>query len=280
MKSVMGLLFLACYVCVAHADYTLMVNEFRGGKERLRWQPLADYLSQQIGEKVNIRLSKPSFMIKRSAMADFFLANPVITLKVMDHYGFQPIAMLNHKQSGHTLSGLIIVGADSEITALSQIKGKRVAVVNKKNAAGGFIFQAYELLKAGFDPTQDFKSFQEIQNQNAIIFRVMKGQFDVGFVRTGQLQRYAQEQGLAALKLRVINQKGGDNRSTELFPHWAFSAKESVSKAVVAKVKKALMAMTADTPASQQANIRGFVELGDYNKLRRIMRQLKVYDVQ
>ena len=277
VKWFLGLIWF--FASVASADYTLMINEFRGGKESARWQPLADYLTKEIGKKVNIISNKPSGIIKRSRKADFFLANPVITVKVIDAHGFKPIATLNHKTAGSTLSGQIIVRDDSPIRDLSQISGKKVAVVNKKNAAGGFIFQAYELLKAGFDPEKDFKAFWEIQNQNAIIFRVLKGQLDVGFIRTGQLNRFAKENtSLDISKIRILNKQGDSNRSTELFPHWAFSAKNSVPASVVDKVKTALMSMTPVTPASKKANIKGFVKLGDYAGFKNVMIKLKVYN--
>jgi len=282
MRCFKGLSWVFVCVCVSvsnvAADYTLMLNEFRGGKEKVRWQPLADYLTQQLGQAVKIRSIKPSGIVKRSKRADFILANPVVTNKVADQYGFKPIATLNHKKSGSQLSGLIIVREDSPIHNLQGLKGKKVAVVNKKNAAGGFMFQAYELFKIGFDPAKDFQSFLEIQNQNAIILRVIKGQLDAGFVRSGQLQQLLkQNKKVDMSQVRILNQQGDENRSTELFPHWAFSAKQDMPADVVAKVKQALLEMTPDMLASQSANIKGFVAPGDYGLLKIVMEKLKVH---
>jgi len=176
---------LGCHLIVHAEHYHFGVLDFQGNKVTMqRWQQLSTYLSSVIDKKVSVLAIKNSPLTIRAKNFDFILTNPVATEMIAEEFNYEVIATLNHSKQGPLYAGVIIVHEDSDIHDLKDIAKKRVGVVNMDYAAGGYTFQAYELVKAGLDPIDDFKYFIELNNQIAIIKHVINKNVDVGFIRT------------------------------------------------------------------------------------------------
>jgi len=278
------LLFLSCFIIstflVNAEHYHFGVLDFQGNKVTMqRWQQLSTYLSSAIDKKVSVLALKNSPLTIRAKSFDFILTNPVATEMIADEFDYEIIATLNHSKQGPLYAGVIIVHEDSEISSLQDIAKKRVGVVNMDFAAGGYIFQAYELVKAGLEPAEDFKYFIELNNQIAIIKHVNNKNIDAGFIRTGMLEDI--QEGLVDLDvshLKMINQQNGIidyPRSTSVYPHWGFLVSPSVPDKVKQVVKKALLELSPNHPSALAANIKGFVSAKDYSVIKQAINSLK-----
>ena len=156
--------------------------------------------------------------------------------------------------------------------------GKRVGVVDLESAAGGYLFQAYELVKVGLIPERDFANFVVIPDQKAIAYAVVNQTVDAGFIRTGMLEAL-QDSDLDTSQLRILHEQTGIikyPRSTDVYPHWGFLVSKDIPGEIKEIVQNALLALEPDDIASKNAGISGFVEPSDYQKIKLIMRTLKV----
>lgn len=120
---------------------------------------------------------------------DFILANPLSTVQLQRLHDTSILATLARPNTGSQFSGLIITRNDEAITTIDDMRGKTAACVNFETGAGGCLFQVFHLLEQGFDPFEDFSSFVENSSQDNIVLGVLNGTYDVGFIRTGQLER-------------------------------------------------------------------------------------------
>lgn len=264
----------------ADDEYKLLVLNFRGKKEVNRWEPLSKHLSAVVGKDIGLYSISLCGMLKRAEKMDFVLANPVLCVKLLDTHPFEAIATQNHKQLGPRFAGVIIVHQDSPIKTLEHLADKKIGVVDLKNAAGGFLFQAYELLQAGLVPERDFKKYINTPNQNAIVKHVLGKKLEAGFIRTGQLENYKKNHGDVS-QLRIINKMTHGlqfPRSTAIYPHWSFLANNKLPRHIRQKIKNALLSLDKNSKTCTSANINGFAKAGDYEKLKTVMNKLKVYD--
>ena len=267
-------------VGLAYAEpYTFAVLNFREGDAALKqWGALSDYLSQKIDAPIQLVSIKPAGMVARAAKFDFILTNPVSSIVIAEQEIHDIVATLDHKTQGSQFAGVIIVRKDSPVTELEQLAGKRVGVVDLNSAAGGFLLQAYELIKVGLIPERDFANFVVIPDQKAITYSVVNKSIDAGFIRTGMLEAL-QKTDLDTSQVRILNEQSGTiafPRSTDLYPNWGFLISKNVPADIRDSIQKALLGLTPDDSACQPAGINGFVGAVDYHKVRDIMRALHV----
>jgi len=264
----------------AHAkDIDLVVLNMKGkGATTKQWKPLAKHIGEEIGQKVAFTMLKASNFVARAGGHSILLTNPVTAVVLEDKGEFEIVATLNHAKLGTSLAGVIIVPVDSPITDLKGLAGKKVGVVNKKLAAGGFLFQANELLDAGLVSPKDFKNFQEIFNQKAIVKRVITKGLDAGFIRAGMLSQLKGSEDVS--KVRILNRMDEGlhfPRSTAIYPHWAALINKNVPAAVKAKIINSLMDIKPGSPVAKSGKMKGFVPASDYSGIKAIMKRMDVY---
>jgi len=273
-------LALVCTHIMASANQIdFMVLNMQGKKEtEKRWKPLAQYLQQELSQEVRLLTTPNTGFLRRSSDKEILLTNPVSAVIIEDTGEFEIIATLNHIKQGSTFAGVIIVHKNSSIKNLQDLAGKKVGVVNLKFAAGGFLFQANELVEAGVDPNKDFKRFIEMSNQTAIVKRVMQNQLDAGFIRTGMLESLSEE--IDVSQLRIINRKEDGliyPRSTAIYPHWGLLVRKNMPEYFKQTLLNSLLKITADSEISTTVKMKGFVPAKDYASIKSIMKKLDVY---
>lgn len=253
-----------------------------------RYRPLLEYLEAEIGRPfVLVTLSQDSqFTEVAAGNLDFTTNNPLAAVQIRRLYDTEFLATHRRPETGTEFSGLIVVRADSAMQTLEDLRGKRVACVNFQTAAAGCVFQIYHLLQAGIDPTTDFASFVENKSQDNIVLAVLNGTIDVGFIRTGQLEKM-ESTGLITSKdvLRVIEPIRDDfpyAHTTALYPEWPIAALPNTDPELVQQVKDALLNLPEDHPALKPAKISGFAPAVSYAELDQLIEtlQLKSWDVE
>ena len=259
-------------------DSAVSVNE--------RYSPLMTYLSTEIGRPVELVIlsQEDQFTKVAEGELDFTTNNPLAAVQIQRLYDTEFLVTHTRPKTGTEFSGLIVVKSDSEITEIDDLKGKRAACVNFQTAAAGCTFQIYHLLQEGFDSYKDFSSFVENKSQDNIVLALLNDTIDVGFIRTGQLEKMVKK-GLLASKdqVRIIDVADDDffyPHTTDLYPEWPIAKLPGTDPQLVEQMQSALLNLPSDHPALAALKADGFVPAVDYNRLDTLIEtlQLKSWD--
>ncbi len=255
-------------------DSAVSVNE--------RYDTLLAYLSETIGRPFElVPLTQESqFVLVEAQELDFTTNNPLAAVQLQRLYQTQFLVTHSRPQTGTQFSALIIVRNDSDITELEDLRGKHVACVDFETAAAGCIFQIQHLLDHGIDPFTEFSEFEENKSQDNIVFSVLNGSLDAGFIRTGQLEKMI-KRGILDNQagIRVLDPAADGfyyTHTTALYPEWPIAALADTDPALVDAVKTALLTIPPDHPALQAANIASFEPVADYTPIERLIENLKL----
>lgn len=243
-----------------------------------QWGEFARYLETSIGQPVKlvpVVLAKLEQAIANGEV-DYALVNPVQGVSVKERLGTPILASLV-LPTGNQFGGVIVANPKSGIAKGADLKGKKVIGLSK-SAAGAFLFQAYELKKAGVRVPEDVAVYQEAKKQDDVVLAVKAGVMDAGFVRTGVLEDMIQEGKLKPDDVVIVDKKPTfpQGLSTALYPEWYLIAVNKADGAVAGKVKAAALALKADSEAAKVAEIKGFSEPLDPGATVQMMKDMKV----
>lgn len=252
-----------------------------------RYGPLLNYLEQKTGRPFQlVPLTQDSQFVEVAAgNLDFAINNPLAAVQLRRLYDTDFLVTHSRPKTGTQFSGLIIVRREIEIETLKDLQGKKAACVNFKTAAAGCIFQIDYLRQRGFDPFQDFSSFVENKSQDNIVLAVLNGTVDVGFIRTGQLEKMVENGLIESVDVvKVLNSVEDDfaPHTTALYPEWPIAALKGTDTQLKAEVKQALLNIPHDYPPLKAAKVERFVPAADYSELDRLIEnlQLKSWDAR
>jgi ABC-type phosphate/phosphonate transport system substrate-binding protein len=266
------------YFGVLAIDSAVSVNE--------RYSPLMNYLSTEIGRPVELVILSQDDQFTKVAEGelDFTTNNPLAAVQIQRLYDTEFLVTHTRPKTGTEFSGLIVVRNDGKITEIEDLKDKRAACVNFQTAAAGCTFQIYHLLQNDFDPYKDFSSFIENKSQDNIVLALINKTIDVGFIRTGQLEKM-EKKGLLTNKdkIRIIDVAEDDffySHTTDLYPEWPIAKLPDTDPQLVEQMQSALLNIPSDHPALETLKAEGFVPAVDYNRLDSLIEtlQLKSWD--
>lgn len=247
-----------------------------------RYSPLLDYLSEATGRSfVLVPLTQETqFTEVAEGKLDFTLNNPLAAVQIRRLYDTEFLVTHSRPKTGPEFSGLIVVGKDSEIQTLEDLRGKKGACVDFETAAAGCIFQIYHLQQRGIDPFADFSDFVENKSQDNIVLGILNGSIDVGFIRTGQLEKMVAKGLIDSLDAVKVLEPAEDgflySHTTALYPEWPFAALKEADPDLAAKVREALLNIPADHPTLAAAKLDGFVPAVNYGKIDSLIETLKL----
>lgn len=247
-----------------------------------QYTPLMNYLSSEIKHPINLMVLSQESQFKKTeeGALDFIINNPLAAVQIQRLYQTEFLVTHTRPKTGSNFSGLIIVDSDSAINNIEDLKGKRAACVSFQTAAAGCTFQIYHLLQNGFDPHRDFSQFIENKSQDNIVLAVLNGAIDVGFVRTGHLEKMIDRGLLSRLdEVRIIdavNDGFSYSHSTDVYPEWPVAALPDTDPELVKQVKSALIKLTPEHPALATLEVDGFVPAVDYGQLHELIKNLKL----
>ncbi len=274
---VAGLIGTGC-ATAAHADVSLAVAAPRGAVKALtKWEPFAKYLQSKIGTPVKVipESAKKLEASINDKTVDYALCNPVQAVMVHQMSGAKYLASLV-TDTGKKFGGVIVANPKSGVTKGIQLKGKRV-IGMAKAAAGGYLFQAYELKKDGLDVPAAFGSYRVIKNQDDAVLAVKAGLADAAFVRTGIVESLIAAGKMKKGDVVIVDAKSGFPQalSTTLYPEW-YLVQSNKADPNAAKVKAAALALTPNSPAAKAAKIKGFDEPVNAGDTVTMMKAMKV----
>ncbi len=190
---------------------------------------------------------------------DFLYSNPGVYSCIGTQIGASALATVVRRLSVRGRSfdldvygGVIAVRYDNdEINTMADLKDKVIGAGAIIDLMGGQM-QIYEMERAGMSYVNDPKQVVFAKSQADVVRGVLSGRFDVGFVRTNQIESTTDENNdLIELDLlKIIEPKtyimdSGDLfpflHSTDVYPEWPLAALPSVPADVQLAVQEALM---------------------------------------
>lgn len=247
-----------------------------------RWRPTAEYLSEHIdGHRFQLLTFDHAGL--RDAVArgelDFVLTNSGQFVELQASHGLEPLVTMVNAYHGHALTqfgGVIFVRADrAEIQTYDDLRNRTFAAAGAE-AFGGFEMAWLELRRHDVDPFQAFAALHWTGlPQDQVVLLVRDGLVDAGTVRTGVLERMA-EQGLVSLdEFRVLGRRSSAEfplqHSTRLYPEWPFARAAHVPAALGRSVAAALLALPADGAVARRAHIAGWAVPTSYASTRALL---------
>lgn len=180
-------------------------------EQKKRYQPLQDYLAQQLGLTVYFKLLDNyqiifSEILENRVDGAFFgsMNGSIAQLKG----GVEILARPVDLQGVSTYSGYIFAKQGSGITADPKSwKGKRIALVNKATTAG-YLYPLAQLRKAGIkdDPERHFSQVTYTGSHDAAILAVFRDEADVGACKNTVFEEYVRAHPEVHASLIVLSE--------------------------------------------------------------------------
>ncbi len=264
------LMFPSCY---AAGEIRLGVLAKRGYQTAMkRWDPLAQYLSKKVGVDVKVVplnfVQLPEYVSQNKV--DLVIANQKFYVSLKKKYGIRAIATLITASGGPYMGGVIFAGRKGRIRDIKQIRGKKIGVVSL-GSAGGFLIEAYDLLQKGINIMKEAE-IKPLEGQDYVVYAVLNGAVDVGFVRTGQLESMTNEKKIKLNDFYIISREDHPSfpllcSTAQLWPAWPIAVTRRVQSSLASKIKNVLLGLPAGSRAARAAYIRGFAPPGDYSQV-------------
>ena len=250
-----------------------------------RWQPTADYLSQEIPSHRFVVVPLKFIEIDKVVAdggVDFVLANSAIYVGLEKRFGAGRIVTMRNRNGhrGYTVfGGVIFARSDrNDINKISDIANKRFAAV-KSNSFGGYHMAWREMALAGITPSED-TTLLFSGTHDAVVKAVLNGDADVGTVRSDTLERMSAEGRIDLKDIKIINQQTNNNfgyiHSTRLYPEWPFARVAHTSNELSNAVASALLSMPPDGEAAMAGHIAGWMVPGNYQPVHELLRELHI----
>jgi len=229
--------------------------------------PLADYLTQETGEKVTLVIPKDFDAFKaavKGGQVDIGFANPLIYVQLKKSAGLDPLALSAEPKAGTKFRGIIVARKDSGIQKVQDLKGKKLIFVEKDSAAG-YIFQMLLLNMSGLDVQKDFTTLPFAMKHDKVVQAVIDKKADAGGIREDDLEKMKDKLDISQVKIIGYS---------DYFPNWPMFATAKMDKGSAAKVKAALLKLTVNGPEAAKvvgsAKLAGFATVSDkdYDMLR------------
>ncbi|MFN8535064.1 MAG: phosphate/phosphite/phosphonate ABC transporter substrate-binding protein [Dehalococcoidia bacterium] len=211
--------------------------------------PITDYLSRITGLKIKPFITTDytaTIEAMTSKKVDVAWLAPTAYVLANDQNGAEIIykAMRKDARTGQlseSYYGTIIVGANSGITKMSDLKGKRIAFVDPASTSG-YLYAAAMLLKNGIDPKKDVvATFAGAHDAAALA--VYQGNADAAATFEG-----AADQLLKA-KFPDVNDKLRELARTDPIPNDGIAFRKDLAPGAREKLKQAILRMTTDPEA-------------------------------
>lgn len=144
-----------------------------------KWQPFADYMSQQLGQPVEIVVPRGFGKMKKTIAeggVDFFYVNSHVFYRLKQEGKAIAVAQMQNIDGKTTSRSEIFVKRGSGIDKIDDLKGKNIAYISPMGAGGYLAPRAYLYksgLKSGIDNREIFT-----KNLSNSIHGVLLGDYD------------------------------------------------------------------------------------------------------
>ena len=259
-----SMIFLSPALCVAEDVYVFsMLPRYFPKKIQSMVNPLAEYLSDEIGVQVNLVITKDFTEYEnrlKSGEIEIGYENPLVYTKVSAIH--EVLAMAVKGEGGDRFRGIIIARPDSGIQTFSDLKHKKIMIVGM-TSAGGFLSQKLTLTENGIAVENDCELEVASDNkQENVIISVSIGDVDAGFIRESAL--HIADKYIQPGTIKVV-------ASCEWLPNWALSVNRNLPDEKKEAIKAAMCGLDKNSPVLQAMDVTRFQLAVDsqYDVIRR-----------
>jgi len=196
-----ALFFLSCPLAAwSGQELTLLIHPYQtSGEIHKKFSPLADYLHQETGKKIVIKITK-DYQQQIDAVGkdqmDLAYMGPNEYVTMTQKHGKKPLLACQEIDGKTSLYGMIITKKDSPLTSLAELAGKRIAFV-EPNSTMGYVVPRLMLQEAGVD-LKNVAQADFLKSHSNVALAVLNGYFEAGAVKDEAFYTY-QERGLKIL---------------------------------------------------------------------------------
>jgi phosphonate transport system substrate-binding protein len=208
-----------------------------------KFSPLADYLSKELGLKVELVVGK-DFQSTIDGMGKNEFPVALLTPsaypkceKLYPDAGVKPLVRFLSGGRG-TYKTCIFVPTDSQLASLGALKGKTFAFGDATSAAASWMPRSM-LKSAGIDAEKDLAGYKHVGSHTNVANAVAMKSFDAGACMDSTADRFAKEG-----KLRIIA------RSTDM-PDTPICVNKHLSADLAEKLKQALLKLKSSDPVGK-----------------------------
>ena len=258
-----SLLYIFTCSHAAAAEYRLsMLPLFATEEIYRRIKPLAEYLSKETGIRIEpVVTADFSQYSQQLASGGIHIGYQNPYVYVTHSTVHEVIAKASSGEYGNRFRGIIITRADSSIRSIQQLRGKKIAVVDR-TSVGGYLSQAITLQQSGFDMSKDFIIEDAVENKHEnVIFSVFAGDVDAGFIRESAFAKVSDF--VPPGTIRTLT-------ATAWMPNWALSISRSMPDGDRKKIISAIERLQAGSPAlkAMQINTLELCADGEFDVVR------------
>ncbi len=253
---------------------------------RQRWQPLADYLTENFYGK-EFKIVPLTFAEIEAAVAekrvDFILTNPAIYVNLEKKYKASRILTLVQKEAGifsNKFGGVLFYRVDRGLyTKLESVRGHSLRAVSANSI--GWLAVLLELKEKGLSPELLQARVKFTCSHDQVVYDVLAGKSDFGIVRTGILEKMAAEGRIDRDELAVIHDHGGGINhlpflhSTRAYPEWPLAKLDHSNGYLANRVARTLLFLQPVDEAAVKAGIGGFCTALNYQPVRELLQVLQ-----
>ena len=179
----------------------LAIHPYLAAEDLLnRFAPLARYLENRIGHPVQVVVSA-NYGVHINHVgtgeADIAYLGPAPYVELVRRYGPQNILARQSVNGRPTFTGKIVTRADSTITSIQDLRGKRMAFGDPVSTMSHLVPHYYMLLHAGVS-SADLAAYEFLGNHDDVALGVLMGAFDAGALKEAVADKY-RDQGLVTL---------------------------------------------------------------------------------
>lgn len=258
------------------------------------WNDTAHYLSLAIPQYhftiIPLHFDEIESAVKTKRI-DFLLANSGIYVNLSYEYYLRAIATLKRNLfgKGHTYFGSVVFSRKDKqhIQTFSDLKGKNIAAV-AANSLGGWIAALREF-KHDNVKVSNFASLDFLNSHDAVVYKILNGEKDVGIVRTDTLERMEAEGKIDINQFKILTGNSIKSStssdkiasfpfllSTRLYPEWPMASLKHISESIAEDVSKALISMPADSDAALSSQTVGWTIPKNYSAIEITYNELKL----
>ncbi len=236
-----------------------------------RFSPLADYLSERLGRRVTVRISRNyTDHINKVGLGkvDIAFMGPAAYVRMTEQYAStKPLIATLEVNGRSTFRGVIITRKDSRIRRIRDLIGKSFAF-GDVHSTMSHIVPRYMMFESGV-PAFALSSYKFLKNHEDVANGVLYGDFDAGAVKQEVFREY-EFRGLKAVAL------------TPRIAEHLFVASHKIPADLVIAIREAFFDLNSFKVGGHvllpiKSEITGLVPASDhdYDNLRRMIRTLE-----
>ncbi|MFO7765289.1 MAG: PhnD/SsuA/transferrin family substrate-binding protein [Pelovirga sp.] len=257
-------------------------------KTRAQYQPIVDYLNQQLTDyRVDLHVLPMDAIYAgiKERQFDLVTTNPTHFLVVRQQFPLSGVLATlmflgaDGRPTSHLSGSIVVLNDRLDLMSLEDIRDKRIAAPSPDHM-GGYRAQAYELHLAGVTLPDDVTSIIFTDIHQEAIRALLTKEVDVAFVRNGIIESMIANGELLSHQIRLLNQQHHDNydmlASTRLYPEWPVFSLPHADQRGLRHITAALLSIEQDSPTARAAGIAGYNIPADYLVVEELSRALRL----